>query len=132
MPYTFHDIAKMIDHSLCCDHDDQGRRHGAGDPAGAAVRRGQRVHPAVLPEAVRRAARAAADVQASTTIGFPHGGHTTAIKLAEARQALADGGIELDMVVNISAGAQRRLGLRPPRYRRGDRADPRCRGRRSR
>lgn len=37
----------------------------------------------------------------STTIGFPHGGHTTAIKVAEARQALVDGGRELDMVVNI-------------------------------
>jgi deoxyribose-phosphate aldolase len=41
-------------------------------------------------------------VKASTTIGFPHGGHTTAIKVAEAQQALADGGQELDMVVNIS------------------------------
>jgi deoxyribose-phosphate aldolase len=38
----------------------------------------------------------------STTIGFPHGGHTTAVKLAEAKQALADGCRELDMVVNIS------------------------------
>jgi len=42
-------------------------------------------------------------VKASTTIGFPHGGHTTAVKLAEAKQALADGGQELDMVVNLSA-----------------------------
>jgi deoxyribose-phosphate aldolase len=41
-------------------------------------------------------------VKPSTTIGFPHGGHTMAIKLAEARQALEDGGEELDMVVNIS------------------------------
>jgi deoxyribose-phosphate aldolase len=41
-------------------------------------------------------------VKASTTIGFPHGGHTTAIKRAEAEQALRDGGEELDMVVNIS------------------------------
>jgi deoxyribose-phosphate aldolase len=41
-------------------------------------------------------------VKASTTIGFPHGGHTTKIKVAEAVQALADGGEELDMVVNIS------------------------------
>ena len=41
-------------------------------------------------------------VKASTTIGFPHGGHTTAIKVAEARGALDDGGEELDMVVNIS------------------------------
>ncbi len=41
-------------------------------------------------------------VRASTTIGFPHGGHTTAVKLAEAKQALDDGGEELDMVANIS------------------------------
>ena len=41
-------------------------------------------------------------VKASTTIGFPHGGHTTAIKLAEARQALSDGCQEPDMVVSIS------------------------------
>ncbi len=40
-------------------------------------------------------------VFASTTIGFPHGGHTTAVKLAEARQALNDGGQELDVVINI-------------------------------
>jgi deoxyribose-phosphate aldolase len=41
-------------------------------------------------------------VRASTTIGFPHGGHTTSTKLAEARQALKDGGQELDAVINIS------------------------------
>jgi len=40
-------------------------------------------------------------VLASTVIGFPHGGHSTSAKLAEARQALADGGAELDMVVNV-------------------------------
>ncbi|MCA9088213.1 MAG: deoxyribose-phosphate aldolase, partial [Planctomycetaceae bacterium] len=38
----------------------------------------------------------------STTIGFPHGGHTTAIKQAEAVRAVADGCEELDMVINIS------------------------------
>lgn len=37
----------------------------------------------------------------STVIGFPHGGHSTQAKLAETRQALADGGVELDMVVNV-------------------------------
>jgi deoxyribose-phosphate aldolase len=41
-------------------------------------------------------------VRASTTIGFPHGGHTTAIKVAEAERALEDGCQELDMVTNIS------------------------------
>ncbi len=42
-------------------------------------------------------------VQPSTTIGFPHGGHTTAVKVAEAERALADGCTELDLVCNISA-----------------------------
>ena len=59
----------------------------------------------ILPYYLKRCAELlhGSGVQASTTIGFPHGGHTTAIKAAEARQALADGGEELDMVVNISA-----------------------------
>jgi deoxyribose-phosphate aldolase len=42
------------------------------------------------------------DVKPSTTIGFPHGANTKSIKLAEVCQALADGGHELDAVVNIS------------------------------
>jgi deoxyribose-phosphate aldolase len=41
-------------------------------------------------------------VRATSTIGFPHGDHTTVIKLAEVAQALKDGGEELDAVVNIS------------------------------
>jgi deoxyribose-phosphate aldolase len=41
-------------------------------------------------------------VRASTTIGFPHGGHTTAVKRYEAERAIAEGCEELDMVVNIS------------------------------
>jgi deoxyribose-phosphate aldolase len=41
------------------------------------------------------------DVRASTTIGFPHGGHTAAMKLKEAEEALDNGGEELDAVVNI-------------------------------
>lgn len=58
----------------------------------------------ILPYYLRRCAEllAGSRVKASTTIGFPHGGHTTAVKLAEARQSLADGGEELDMVVNVS------------------------------
>jgi deoxyribose-phosphate aldolase len=41
-------------------------------------------------------------METSTTIGFPHGGHTTSIKVAEAVRAMDDGCQELDMVVNIS------------------------------
>ena len=36
-----------------------------------------------------------------TTIGFPHGGHTTASKVFESERAIADGAVELDMVINI-------------------------------
>ncbi len=45
---------------------------------------------------------AGSTVQPSTTIGFPHGGHTTHIKRLEAERAIEDGCQELDMVVNIS------------------------------
>ena len=36
-----------------------------------------------------------------TVLGFPHGTTSTAAKVAEARQAIADGAVELDMVLNI-------------------------------
>jgi deoxyribose-phosphate aldolase len=58
----------------------------------------------IMPYYLARCAEllAGSTVKASTTIGFPHGGHTTATKIFEAERALADGGEELDMVVNIS------------------------------
>src|SRR5207253_6230420 len=57
----------------------------------------------IKPYAVRLAAKllAGSSVAVGTTIGFPHGGHTTAIKAAEAEEAVRDGARELDMVVNI-------------------------------
>ncbi len=101
MNYTYQDIAKMIDHSLlnptlaAADLEAGCRLALAYDVASVCI----------LPYYLKRCADIlkGSDVKASTTIGFPHGGHTTAIKVAEARQALADGGQELDMVVNISA-----------------------------
>ena len=59
----------------------------------------------ILPYYLPRCAEllAGTTVNPSTTIGFPHGGHTTAVKLAEARQALTDGGkgdILLDANIN--------------------------------
>jgi len=98
--YTYQDIAKMIDHSLLnptltTEDLEKGCRL-ALDYDCASV--------CILPYGLRRCAEIlkGSTVKASTTIGFPHGGHTTAIKVAEARQALEDGGQELDMVVNIS------------------------------
>ncbi len=100
MDYTYLDIAKMIDHSLLNPTMsvatlEQGILVGlAYDVASICI----------MPYYLKRCAQLlhGSTIKASTTIGFPHGGHTTAIKVAEAEQALADGGQELDMVVNIS------------------------------
>ncbi|HEY3071390.1 MAG TPA: deoxyribose-phosphate aldolase, partial [Candidatus Limnocylindrales bacterium] len=42
-------------------------------------------------------------VAVGTTIGFPHGNHLTSTKVFEAERALADGAVELDMVLQIGA-----------------------------
>jgi len=97
--YAYLDIAKMLDHSLLqpvlTDADlEQGCRIAREyDVASVCIK----------PYAVRLAAKllAGSSVAVGTTIGFPHGGHTTAIKAAEAEQAISDGAGELDMVVNI-------------------------------
>jgi deoxyribose-phosphate aldolase len=44
---------------------------------------------------------AGSSVQASTVIGFPHGGCLTAVKVFESERAMDDGATELDMVCNI-------------------------------
>ena len=100
MDYTYEDIAKMIDHSLLnptlsVDALEAGCQL-ALDYNVASV--------CIMPYYLRRCAELleGSTVKASTTIGFPHGGNTTAIKRAEAEKALADGCEELDMVVNIS------------------------------
>jgi deoxyribose-phosphate aldolase len=99
MDYTYLQIAKMIDHSLLnpvmTDEDlERGCRLALDYNVASAC---------VKPYYLKRCAEllAGSTVAASTVIGFPHGGHTTSIKVAEAEQALLDGGIELDMVVNI-------------------------------
>jgi deoxyribose-phosphate aldolase len=44
---------------------------------------------------------AGSDVVVGTVVGFPLGNNTPAIKVAEAREAVANGAVELDMVMNI-------------------------------
>ena len=98
---TERDIAKTIDHSLLRPELDDAfveagcRLAAKYDVASVCVR----------PDDVRRAKAilAGTDVAVGTTIGFPHGNHTTEIKVAEARRALADGATELDMVIKIGA-----------------------------
>ena len=61
----------------------------------------------IRPIDVTHAARALANSQVKlcTVIGFPHGTVTTATKAAETREAVANGAIEVDMVMNLGAFA---------------------------
>jgi deoxyribose-phosphate aldolase len=97
--FTYVDIARMIDHSLLQPVlTDQELEQGS-----QLARSYQVASVCIKPYAVRRATEwlTGSGVAVGTTIGFPHGGHTTAVKKFEAEQALADGARELDMVVNI-------------------------------
>ncbi|MGN7189537.1 deoxyribose-phosphate aldolase [Curtobacterium sp. MCBA15_004] len=59
------------------------------------------VRPSDVAHAVERLRGTGVGV--GTVIGFPHGTTTTATKVAESLQALADGAFELDMVQDIGA-----------------------------
>jgi len=100
MEFTYADVAKMIDHSLLNptltqEELDAGIRLAAAYDVASVC---------ILPYALNRCAKMleGTTVQPSTTIGFPHGGHTTAMKRGEAALAISGGCTELDMVVNIS------------------------------
>jgi deoxyribose-phosphate aldolase len=98
---TERDIAKTIDHSLLRPElddrfvEDGCRLAAEYDVASVCVR------PSDVLRA--RAILDGTDVAVGTVVGFPHGGHRTAIKVAEARHALDDGATELDMVIQIGA-----------------------------
>jgi deoxyribose-phosphate aldolase len=96
---TLRTLAKMIDHSLLHPTiTDQELIDGC-----RLALRYDVSSVCIKPYAVllARDQLAGSDVSVGAVIGFPHGSSTTAIKLAEAAQALADGAVELDMVVNI-------------------------------
>jgi len=98
--YTYPDIAKMIDHSLL----NPALTTAELDEGCHLARQYDVASVCILPYYAARCAELlkGSTVQPSTTIGFPHGAHTTAVKLAEVERALKDGAVELDMVINIS------------------------------
>lgn len=99
MNVSYLDISKMIDHSLL-----QPTLTDAELEAGCRLALQYDVASVCIkPYYLKRCATllSGSTVKASTTIGFPHGGHTTHVKVLETEEALNDGGKELDMVVNI-------------------------------
>ncbi|MDZ4693510.1 MAG: deoxyribose-phosphate aldolase [Deltaproteobacteria bacterium] len=94
------ELSKMLDHSLLNPTLTEAQL-----VEGCAVAREfnaatAMVLPYFLPMSVDLLA--GSSVVPSTVIGFPHGSNTTTIKVAEAKEALVAGAVELDMVVNIS------------------------------
>src|SRR5689334_10062080 len=98
---TYLDVAKVIDHSLLRPELDDAFVTAGCELAAAYDVASVCCRPAdvTLAAGILRGT----DVKVGTTIGFPHGNHVTAIKVAEAHQALADGAAELDMVLRIGA-----------------------------
>ncbi len=99
MTESLESIAKMIDHSLL--HPTLTEQQLIDGCLVAAKHKVASV--CIKPYAVPLAKEilAGTEVKVGTVIGFPHGSSKTAIKLKEARMALDDGAVELDMVVNI-------------------------------
>jgi deoxyribose-phosphate aldolase len=98
--YSYLDVAKMIDHSLLNPALTTDELE-----AGCQLARAYDVASVcIMPYYAARCAKLlqGSSVQPSTTIGFPHGGHCTEIKVLEAERALKDGTTELDAVINIS------------------------------
>lgn len=101
MPLTYESIARRIDHSLLgptltpAELEDECRLAARYRVASVCIK----------PYAVALASDLLRDsgVAVGTTVGFPHGGHGTAVKVFEAERAMAEGATELDMVVNIGA-----------------------------
>ena len=96
---TYQQLAKVIDHSLL-------RPELTEEDVIAGCKLADEYHVAtvcVKPCHVRLAAEQlkGSDVVVSTVIGFPHGSNLTAVKVAEAKLAMDDGAVELDMVLNI-------------------------------
>lgn len=96
---TYAQLAKTIDHSLL-----KPELTEADVIAGCEL--AKRYHVASVcakPCHVKLAAKllAGSDVAIGTVVGFPHGNSAAATKVFEAKQAMADGATELDMVINI-------------------------------
>ncbi|AMV32679.1 Deoxyribose-phosphate aldolase 1 [Pirellula sp. SH-Sr6A] len=101
LDYTYADLSKMIDHSLLNPTLTVEQLESGIDLAIAYDVASICIMPYYHRRCVERLK--GTSIAPSSTVGFPHGGHTTRTKLIEAEQLIEDGCMELDMVSNISA-----------------------------
>lgn len=99
--YTLEQVAKTIDHSILKPDFTY-----ADVEAGAALAlKFNTASYCIRPMDVAASAKALAGstVNVCTVIGFPHGSTTSATKVFETNDAIANGATEIDMVLNVSA-----------------------------
>jgi deoxyribose-phosphate aldolase len=99
--YTLEQVAKTIDHSILKPDFTY-----ADVEAGAQLAlKFNTASYCIRPMDVAAAAKALAGstVNVCTVIGFPHGSTTSAVKAFETADAIKNGAVEIDMVINISA-----------------------------
>jgi deoxyribose-phosphate aldolase len=98
-PYTLAQVAKTIDHALL-------KPEMTREEVIAGCQVAKRYHVASVcckPADVSLCAAElkGSDVLVGTVVGFPHGSSATATKVFETQLAVADGAVEIDVVINI-------------------------------
>lgn len=99
MDYTCSDIAQMIDHSLLRPElTEEDVRNGC-----EIAKKYKVATVCCRPSEVALVKQLlqGSDVKTTTVVGFPHGYNKTETKVFEAEQAIKEGAVELDMVINI-------------------------------
>jgi len=98
--YTIEQIAAHIDHSVLKPESSRAEIERACEVARAAKTASLCIRPMDVKLSVQLLA--GSGVPVCTVIGFPHGSTTTAAKVAETVEAVANGCLEVDMVLNVS------------------------------
>ena len=98
-PYTLAQVAKTIDHALL-------KPEMTRDEVIAGCEIAKQYHVASVcckpaDVSVCAAELEGSDVLVGTVVGFPHGSSATATKVFETQLAVADGAVEIDVVINI-------------------------------
>lgn len=99
--YTRDAVAKMVDHTLLKPEATRDQVNDLARQAEALDAYSICVSPAMLPVET--------SVVVATVCGFPSGKHTSAVKAAEARESVARGAGEVDMVIDVGAAKEGRF-----------------------
>lgn len=95
------ELARYVDHTLLKPEATPADVHTLAAEARELGTYSICVSPSMLPTRVLGKPLELGSVKLAVVCGFPSGKHTSAIKAAEAAQAVADGADEIDMVIDI-------------------------------